>query len=117
MTSNQEWMEYLAPAARAAGVVGQAVERWHGGRLIAVIEREDGTFWIPHIDMGHALWLAVKLDLHVQCDFKEEESKVYVYGGWLGNGIEEEPGELDKFGATCRAIVRAAAEIGKAGAQ
>ncbi|RRV29636.1 hypothetical protein EGJ23_01485 [Pseudomonas sp. o96-267] len=76
-----------------------------------------GLFWNPLIDDGDALRLAVKLDLHVQCDFTEEESKVYVYGAFLGNGIEEEPGELDKYGATRRAIVRAAAEIGKAGAK
>lgn len=72
------------------------------------------TGWNPLENDGDALRLAVRLDLHVQCDFKEDEAKVYVYGGWVGNEIEEEPGELDKFGATRRAIVRAAAEIGRA---
>jgi hypothetical protein len=96
----------VMPVSRAE--VSYAVEEVDGGPLKA---------WNPLTDDGDALRLAVKLDLHVQCDFTEEESKVYVYGAFLGNGIEEDPGELDKYGATRRAIVRAAAEIGKAGAQ
>ena len=112
MTSNQEWMNYLASAARAAGVVGQAVERMHAGRLIAVIEREDGTFWMPHIDMGHALWLAVKLEINILPTMERASCRNPEYTGWINEDATHDP-----YSATCRAIVRAAAEMSKAGAK
>ena len=115
--------ELLELAAKASGyefdlpMLGGGPALAIDGMHILGLRLAGGAIWNPLTDDGDALRLAVKLDLHVQCDFKEEESKVYVYGGWVGNGIEEELGELDKFAATRRAIVRAAAEIGKAGAQ
>ncbi|MCY1549059.1 hypothetical protein D9M68_852090 [compost metagenome] len=102
--------ELLELAAKAAGIEYHIDHLDGTPKLVA---NNYGAVWNPLYSDGQALRLAVKLDLHVQCDFKEESSKVYVYGGWVGNGIEEEPGELDKFGATRRAIVRAAAEIGR----
>ena len=110
MNGNVGDRELLELAAKAAGYRpwGQDCE----GVLIFVIDGHP-VGWNPLTDDGDALRLAVKLDMHVQCDFKEEESKVYIYGGWLGNAIEEELGELDEYAATRRAIVRAAAEIGK----
>lgn len=116
---DRELLELAAKAYGDPSVSARAEGPFHT-RVIGYCETmqcEVTTQWNPLIDDGDALRLAVKLDLHVQCDFKEEDSKVYVYGGWVGNGIEEELGELDKFAATRRAIVRAAAEIGKAGAQ
>lgn len=69
--------------------------------------------WNPLIEDGDALRLAVKLNLEIQIDFNEESAKVYVDGSWPGSIVEEELGELDRYQATRRAIVRAAAEIGR----
>ena len=66
----------------------------------------------PSVD-GDALRLAVLLNLHVQIDFNEDPATVYIYGGWMGEGIEESIEEC-RYKAVRLAIVRAAAEIGKA---
>lgn len=75
---------------------------------------EDGTLffgkgrWNPLTDDGDALRLAVKLDMLVDFSFDE---------GWIdimhsGERIKEVYGD-DPMAATRRAIVRAAAEIGR----
>lgn len=103
--------ELLELAAKAAGI---NIEYCPDSGFYWVDSKYSGLWWSPlHVD-GDALRLAVSLDLHVQCDFKEDDSRVYIYGGWIGIGVEEEVGALDKFAATRRAIVRAAAEIGRA---
>ena len=65
--------------------------------------------WNPLTDDGDALRLAVKLNMHLHIDFDRPEMDVraYTYGS-----DEEESGD-DPYAATRRAIVRAAAEIGK----
>lgn len=70
--------------------------------------KDSGSFWIggprtwnPLTDDGDALRLAVKLKL-----FNEPKTTMY---GLIPASIEDEP-----YAATRRAIVRAAAEIGKA---
>jgi hypothetical protein len=69
--------------------------------------------WNPLEDDGDVLRLAVSLDLHVEQNSSFNRSCCL----WYGEGVlrEElfEPWGDDKFAATRRAIVRAAAEIGR----
>jgi hypothetical protein len=71
--------------------------------------------WNPLTDDGDALRLAVKLDLDVCTDHNDEEWHVNVWAkqkGVLGQS-ELRDENVDPYAATRRAIVRAAAEIGK----
>lgn len=100
--------ELLEMAAKAAGINLQ----WMGG----AVEVRDGiiTAWNPLFDDGDALRLAVKLGLTVHVDYFSEDgdcTRILDAGGELmlrsmhfADGPEA---------ATRRAIVRAAAEIGK----
>lgn len=64
----------------------------------------------PLTDDGDALRLAVKLNMCVT-SFTDEQMVGYVING-EGHNVHETPGD-DPYAATRRAIVRAAAEIGK----
>ena len=91
--------ELLEAAAKAAGlgftVPAFGVPPFMGLRLIG------GALWNPLTDDGDALRLAVKLRINVE--------PVYVWHGpWTNGGTLEDP-----YAATRRAIVRAAAAIGK----
>ncbi len=70
---------------------------------------QTGREWNPLTDDGDALRLAVKLEL--QLDLRHSFHTVRVYGAAEGR-IDE--GAKDPLAATRRAIVRAAAEIGRA---
>lgn len=108
--------ELLELAAKAVGyelrfyMVG-GFQLWKDGKFI--------RFWNPLEDKGEALWLAVALGFGVQvrratpCGGRPHaEVYGYVYRRSLPIEEAEDNGEsLEK--ATCRAIVRAAAEIGK----
>lgn len=94
--------ELLELAAKVAGVEINAV-------IGETFWRPDGITWNPLTDDSDALRLAVALDLHVQCDFRED-GIVIIFGEWFGDGIEE-PAGTDKYAAVRRAIVRAAAAI------
>lgn len=106
--------ELLELAAKAGGL---RIEYWtedsSGDVPVAVLE--NGDFWQPlllntHTDfMGDALRLAVRLDLDVLQAVTYREAQV---AGALQRTIMEPWGE-DKAAATCRAIVLAAAEIGR----
>ena len=79
---------------------------------------EDGDpadIWNPLTDDGDALRLAVKLDLDVCTDHNDEEWHVNVWAKQKGVLGQSEPRDetVDPYAATRRAIVRAAAEIGK----
>lgn len=97
--------EMLEFAAKAAGI---ELSYWisnPGGEFFVLAD--DGPEWNPLTDDGDALRLAVKLELHV-------------FGSRIGCSINEDLfvdaadcGD-DPCAATRRAIVRAAAEIGKA---
>jgi hypothetical protein len=65
--------------------------------------------WNPLTDDGDALRLAVKLGLTIEqwLDAKN------VYVGFRGKSYTNEKHSIDPYAATRRAIVRAAAEIGK----
>lgn len=92
--------ELLEKAAKAAdeGIV------FYGECLRAQTGRE----WNPITDDGDALRLAVKLGL----DIEFYETSTHVYDDKSEKSFEEEH-DGDPYAATRRAIVKAAAEIGK----
>ena len=101
-------LELLEMAAKAAGENGRAVKRYVGVDVVEVIERADGSLWMPYLDDGDALRLAVRLSLvinnrHRKALVEDMEGKQF----W-------EDHEGDELAATRRAIVRAAAAIGSA---
>lgn len=110
--------ELLELAAKAAGIkYDQEASKpnpvsgaWFG--LWLTYDREpteyDRRRWNPLCDDGDALRLAVKLRL----DIDHHQSSVNVWDGYIGTG--RLPNGDDPYAATRRAIVRAAAEIGKA---
>ena len=73
-------------------------------------ELTDGHLWNPLTDDGDALRLAVKLGIHLQ--FAMDYAVAYA-GSVHAKQFTERCGN-DEKAATRRAIVRAAAEIGKA---
>ena len=94
--------ELLKLAAKAAGInIAQ-------GSRIAI----DGKLWSPLTDDGDALRLAVKLHMTVRCYMGNTCAQSTVPGG--PNAYIDEMNMADPCAATRRAIVRAAAEIGKA---
>lgn len=97
--------ELLELAAKAAGVdVHFDAAQW--GRFWV----NGGGFWNPLADDGDAFRLAVRLRItpHIDCNMTEAEWANQDNGGFVG-----EPHFNDPLAATRRAIVRAAAEIGK----
>lgn len=95
--------ELLEKAAKAAGEITPS---WYGNQnyLDGVLGR-----WNPLTDDGDALRLAVELEFTVSTWGEE----VAIWQG-DGDGRETfEPITTDRLAATRRAIVRAAAEIGK----
>jgi hypothetical protein len=90
--------EMLELAAKAAGLTPWYVLRGKPG-------------WNPLEDDGDALRLAVKLRVLVDCEGYEDVAAV-VEGGSGAHVVE--PFGDDRCAATRRAIVRAAAEIGRA---
>lgn len=99
--------ELLELAAKAAGVVGEWCEIYHGILLTETQSNEGCDIWTPLVDDGDALRLAVELSLHV----KICRRMVLVEGRELGDDQFERL-TPDPYAATRRAIVRAAAEIG-----
>lgn len=83
--------ELLELAAKAAGIEGF----WVDGFSYRVETPSGHYFWNPLTDDGEALRLAVKL------------------GMWMPSGMDPFQKEPDPYAATRRAIVRAAAQIGK----
>ena len=102
---NEQDMELTKLAAKAAGIEGVNFDR----------ARRDWS-WNPLDDDGDALRLAVKLKMCIDTDWN--------HGANAGNaqvsfddpeyGYQEGNGRNDRNAATRRAILRAAAEIGKA---
>jgi hypothetical protein len=102
--------ELLELAAKAAGNPS-GTSRAGGGLLMA-----NDLYWNPLTDDGDALRLAVKLGLDVCIDTPiEREPHTHVIG-FVGNSadtVDVIEAHGDPYAATRRAIVRAAAEIGK----
>ena len=108
--------ELLELAAKAAGIVGVddvypifrgASKDW---------DLKDWSEWNPLTDDGDALRLAVKLKLRVHIRETEVSVDIYEGGAWQGEvrvGVIDSGWNADPYDATRRAIVRAAAEIGR----
>lgn len=100
--------ELLELAAKAAGLEeysnslgrGPMYRKYHSGL-------QDWVSWNPLTDDGDAFRLAVKLQMEVA-------SRSIARADCIGYEIQLEPLNGDPGAATRRAIVRAAAEIGKA---
>lgn len=109
MTTDRELLEL---AAKAAGdtVVESATGYWRAS---------DGKRWNPLTDDGDALRLAVKLGLSIiqQHTFAGPEPVAAACGFGVDDyRLTSTDYDGDPYAATRRAIVRAAAEIGKVGA-
>ncbi len=101
--------ELLEKAAKAAGYsTAPYFDGPHiGANKYEYTEGPNG--WNPLTDDGDALRLAVKLNLIIEF----YQTYVYVYYSMSEKTFEEDH-DGDSYAATRRAIVRAAAEIGKA---
>jgi hypothetical protein len=104
--------ELLELAAKAAGIE-RGADRFDGGISITDITGRHRSLpkWNPLADDGDALRLAciLRITPHIDSNLTEAE--------WAGRGCGGfilEPHNNDPAAATRRAIVRAAAEIGKA---
>ena len=98
--------ELLELAAKAAGIDERRLpDAWPN--------RFDDDQWNPLIDDGDALRLAVKLGIDLEW---RNDGRVAAYGILSVNGrcfAAFESSREERYAATRRAIVRAAAEIGK----
>ena len=103
--------ELLEMAAKAAKIKIHNIENSGGPHYKGTLNR-----WNPLDDDGDALRLAVKLRLDVMFGFDDEENVVSVNANWDGAPAEviQEILGKDVAEATRCAIVRAAAEIGRA---
>ena len=99
--------ELLELAAKAAGIEGPYIS--YCGISIGT-ERDGHICWNPLKDDAAALRLAVKLHMSV---LSNETASWVAVGMQQINRAEETHDGSDPYAATRRAIVRAAAEIGK----
>ncbi len=104
--------EYLELAAKAAGIVFTEIDS-HGVWFDAPNKElgKCGVTFNPLVDDGDALRLAVKLKMDIMVEFDRVD--VTAQGGAATEYLYERPSPTDPYAATRRAIVRAAAEIGK----
>ena len=103
--------ELLELAAKAAAYEIDFDEPVNGWYVNGYDENGDpAAWWNPLTDDGDALRLAVKLELEI-C-FNNQEEGTTVWCPAIGDWLPEKHGD-DPYAATRRAIVRAAAEIGK----
>lgn len=106
--------ELLEDAAKAAGFqIDQRASfmTWRDSRRLALLNPQGGhTLWNADEDDGDALRLAVKLRPFLTAVFEDATQ-----AGGIDDGFDE-PHADDPYAATRRAIVRAAAAIGRASA-
>ena len=96
--------ELLELAAKAAGI---EIMDWYGDRFSCRNKFDTSLFgWNPLTDDGDALRLAVKLGIDLVHAFGTRTAVAENTSGYAAEGP-------DPYAATRRAIVRAAAEIGK----
>lgn len=104
MTNDRELLELAAKAAGVEFFYSDGIESTRNTLGFQIP-------WNPLTDDGDALRLAVKLNLWVDVDRPTKSTRVLIENG-EGKGASEEHDD-DPYAATRRAIVRAAAEIGK----
>jgi hypothetical protein len=106
--------ELLELAAKAAGYSVRAVSGYEQGGTVSFYMEPSQLYWNPLTDDGDALRLAVKLQLHVGIN---PGNKVFCTPTYSDKPTVfescERSGVQDPLAATRRAIVRAAAEIGR----
>ena len=104
--------ELLEYAAKAAGIDVSFI-----GPLGVYTRKTETKPWNPLTDDGDAFRLAVKLGLFISHSAYKPGENAYgfVRISWYGQRVEFESEKFtdDPYAATRRAIVRAAAEIGK----
>lgn len=107
--------ELLELAAKALQQIGCQIEQepWSPGAQVERALYVDGQKWDPLTDDGDALRLAVKLKINLEFDFDRIDAIAEQGGICITEYIYEKPTLTDPYSATRRAIVRAAAEIGK----
>ncbi len=100
MDSDRELLE------RAANAAGLTIARWVDGvPQLASDTHQMGVMWNPRKNGEQALQLAVNLNLIIRAP---GQIMLTEYGPGFG-----EDASIDPYDATLKAIVRAAAEIGK----
>lgn len=103
--------ELLELAAKAAGIIGA----WAGGPFPGIVGSQIGDVdvpWNPLRNDGQALRLAVKLG--ISPNWGGFDVEICAKHSGARNFCYVEPHDSDPYAATRRAIVRAAAEIGRA---
>ncbi len=103
--------ELLEMAAKAAGIDVRGRYEDEDTLLIRLASGRSKSRWNPLTDDGDALRLAVKLHMTVRCYMGTTVAQIGIPG--LKNAYEEVTNHDDPAAATRRAIVRAAAEIGR----
>ena len=98
--------ELLELAAKAAGI-----EYAHIDGYGAILYSEHPRYWNPITDDGDALRLAVKLKIPIQ--FPDWTDMTRTWGSKDCLDVFDEPHDKDPLAATRRAVVCAAAEIGR----
>ena len=104
--------ELLELAAKAAGYTVRYVSDGNGGGSFYMEPSQ--LWWNPLTDDGDALRLAVKLKFDIYHYPRDSEPYVSVHDEYNHFGGSSEDYGNDPAAATRRAIVHAAAEIGKA---
>lgn len=116
--NDREMLEY---AAKAAGYRFRTDKNWNGRISSQIYIEKAGPSdnlcwqeWNPMADDGDAFRLAVKLKFDVDIGEDPEATAVCSGCGPISVGLHVEAHNCDPYAATRRAIVRAAAEVGKA---
>jgi hypothetical protein len=110
--------ELLELAAKAAGIEvtrSRLEDPLNRDMLVENSVRNGGQRlgpWNPLTDDGDALRLAVELGIAVQCHLHDGEGYALAGAGQIPNAVDIRPND-DPAAATRRAIVLAAAEIGR----
>ena len=105
--------ELLEQAAKAAGMEGEYLPLGIRTYEPPHWSEDLGEFWNPLTDDGDALRLAVKLNIVIWECAQYNCALVEVRYGNASGELTEPIVDNDPYAATRRAIVRAAAEIGK----
>jgi len=112
--NDKELLELAAKAAGVAGKYNSAAEEFYlSSKTIHPSGATNIAWWNPLTDDGDALRLAVKLKMNIHNSAHSPDGIAFVYAQVKGHSPQQEYNLDDHCAATRRAIVRAAAEIGK----
>lgn len=106
MSADRELLEF---AAKAAGIRLNISDGAGDERYLWITDAVTGKNWDPLTDDGDALRLAVKLRLSTGY-----AGVPTIHAVWAGNGVVDAVEPFEGAQSLRKAIVRAAAEIGKA---